>query len=314
MTAQSNQPVPTTGEAAEARTGFICALSAYLMWGVLPAFFKLFEGVRADFVVAHRIVWSVIFVTLFLVIFRRFGEVTEILRQPRLVRNLCISTVLIVANWLVFVWAVEQKMVLDVSLGYFINPLVSVALALVVLRERLSRLQGIAVALATGGVLMQALLVGGLPWVSLFLAATFAGYGYVRKITPVRATPGLLIETLLLLPFVLGYLALNWSWGADIMPTGNPVVVTALISSGALTAVPLILFSAGARRLPLVMIGLLQYIAPSMHFLQAVFVWGEPLHMGTLTTFAIIWVALAIFSYDSIARWHRQRHTPTPTV
>ncbi|MBO0346118.1 EamA family transporter RarD [Roseibium limicola] len=301
-------------DAAETRTGFICALTAYGMWGVLPAFFKLMETVRPDFVVSHRIVWSVIFVSLFLLAVGRFSEVMEIVRQPKLVRNLCISTLLIVGNWLVFVWAVSNHQVLEVSLGYFINPLVSVVLALVVLREKISRFQGLAIGLAAVGVVLQAIIAGGLPWVSLFLAASFAGYGYMRKITPVRATPGLLIETVLLLPFVLGYLAINWVNGVEVFPTDEPVVMAALIASGALTAVPLVLFSAGARRLPLVMIGILQYIAPSMHFLQAVFIWGEPLHMGTLTTFLIIWAALAIFSYDSLKRWRRQRLGPVPTV
>lgn len=309
MTSQSS-----AAEAAESRTGFLCAFSAYAMWGVLPAFFKLMEGVRPDFIVSHRIIWSVIFVTAFLLLVGRFSEVMEIVRQPKLLRNLCLSTLLIVTNWLVFVWAVDTQKVLDVSLGYFINPLVSVALALIVLREKVTKLQGWAIALATLGVILQAFFAGGLPWVSLVLAATFAGYGYVRKITPVRATPGLLVETVLLLPLVLGYLALNWSRGEDIFPTDDTVVMLSLIASGALTAVPLILFSAGARRLPLVMIGLLQYIAPSLHFLQAVFVWGEPLNRGTLITFMIIWGALAIFTWDSIKRWQRQRQQPPPTV
>ena len=157
------------------------------------------DAVAPETVVAQRIVWSVLFVGLFLMLMRRTREIGEIAREPRLVGLLCISAGLIAVNWLVFVWAVEHEKVLDVSLGYFINPLVSILVGLVVLREKLSPLQGVAVGLAAAGVALQAVLLGGLPWVSLLLAFSFAGYGYVRKITPVRPTPGLWMETVLLL-------------------------------------------------------------------------------------------------------------------
>ncbi|MBS8259107.1 EamA family transporter RarD [Roseibium polysiphoniae] len=302
-----------SGDQAEIKVGLAYAFGAYGLWGFLPAYYKLTDTVSADFIVAHRIVWAVLLVGLFLVIMRRFDEVLEIWRTPKLVGLLSISATLVSLNWLVFVWAIGQEKVLDISLGYFINPLVSILLGLVVLREKLTRLQGVAVGLATLAVATKAVLAGGLPWVSLFLAFSFAGYGYLRKIIPVRATPGLFIETSLLSPIALGYLLLNLSWGADAFVLEKPWVLVALIGSGAVTAVPLVMFSAGARRLPLVLVGLLQYIAPSLHFIMAVFVWGEPLDQTTLMTFVIIWVALAVFSFDSLRRWNRERERAVTT-
>ena len=289
------------------RTGLFFALGAYGMWGFLPAYYKLTVDVQPDLIVAQRIVWSVILVALFLLVMRRLGEVRDILKTPRLAGLLCLSSIFIAANWLIFIWAINAGRVLDVSLGYFINPLVSILVGLVILREQLTRLQTVAVGLASVGVAIQAVLAGGLPWVSLGLAFSFAAYGYVRKVVPVRATPGLLVETLILLPLAAGYLLLNVSLGKDVFFLDTPVVTMALIGSGFVTAVPLILFSAGARRLPMVLIGILQYIAPSIHFIMAVFVWGEPLNTLTLTTFVVIWCALAVFSFDSLTRWRRGR-------
>ncbi|WP_417668061.1 EamA family transporter RarD [Roseibium sp.] len=311
-----SQEPQSSGGRSDVQNGLLLALGAYGMWGFLPAYYKLTDTVAPDLIVAHRIVWSVVLVGLFLVVTRRFAEVTEIVRKPRIVGFLTLSAGLIAANWLVFIWAVNQQKVLDVSLGYFINPLVSILVGLVVLREKLTRLQGVAVGLAAFGVAIQAWLAGGLPWVSLFLAFSFAGYGYIRKITPVRATPGLFVETLLLLPLSAGYLLLTLSWGVDAFLRDDPVVFAALVGTGVVTAVPLVMFSAAARRLPLVLIGLMQYLAPSLHFIMAVFVWGEALNSATLLTFGIIWCALAVFSFDSLTRWQRGRKVvpAKPTV
>ncbi|MEJ8476064.1 EamA family transporter RarD [Roseibium algae] len=294
-------------DANDVKTGLLFALGAYGLWGFMPAYYKLTDTVAPDLVVSHRIVWSVLLVGLFLLVMRRFGEVIEILRQPKLVGFLGMSASLIALNWLVFVWAIGQGHVLDVSLGYFINPLVSILVGLVVFREKLSPLQWAAIGLAFAGVVLQAVLAGGLPWVSLFLAFSFAGYGYMRKVIPVRATPGLFIETVLLFPVALGYLFLGLHWGTDAFVLKQPLVLAALIGTGAVTAVPLIMFSASARRLPMVLIGIMQYIAPSLHFIMAVFIWNEPLKPTTLMTFVIIWIALAIFSFDSWRRWKSAR-------
>ncbi|WP_150525745.1 EamA family transporter RarD [Roseibium sediminis] len=304
--------VTGTGKSApaaedETRTGLLLALAAYGMWGFFPAYYKLTETVAPDVVVAHRIVWSVLFVGLYLLLRKRGGEIREALTTPAIVYRLCVSAALICVNWLVFVWAISNSKVLDVSLGYFINPLVSILIGLVVLHEKLSPLQMVAVGLASLAVAIQAVWTGGLPWVSLVLAFSFAGYGYVRKVTPVRPTPGLLAESALLVPLAAGYLLLTISWGQDSLSLNNIPVLVALAGTGIITALPLIAFSGAARRLPLVMIGIMQYIAPSLHFLMAVYVWNEPLDQTKLLTFGIIWAALVIFTFDSYRRYKKSR-------
>lgn len=301
------QATPADRQADNTRTGLLLALAAYGQWGFLPAYYKLTDSVPADLIVAHRIVWAAVFVGGFLVLRRRMDEVLDIFRQPRLVGLLCLSAALVAGNWLIFVWAIGQERVLEISLGYFINPLVSILIGLVVLRERLRGLQTVAVLLAAFAVVLQAVLAGGLPWISLGLAVSFAAYGYVRKITPVAATPGMFVETVLLSPIAAGYLALNLAWGVDAFVSKEPWVLLALVGTGIITALPLICFSAAARRLPLVLIGLMQYIAPSIHFLMAIYVWGEPLDQAKLLTFAIIWTALAIFSFDALRTWRKSR-------
>lgn len=302
-----SQPVSEAEAQAEFRQGLLFGLSAYVMWGFFPAYYKLTDSVPADIVVAHRIVWSILFVGLFLYLRGRWQEVREALGQPAILVRLMASATFIGVNWLVFVWAIEQERVLDVSLGYFINPLVSILVGLVVLHERLSMGQGFAVAIAALAVLIQAILAGGVPWVSLILAFSFAGYGYVRKVTPVKATPGMFVETLLLFPLAAAYLLYSLGTGADALVLGDIPVLIALIGTGIVTALPLTLFSAAARRLPLFMLGLMQYLAPSLHFLMAVYVWNEPLDQTKLLAFAMIWTALAVFTLDSWKRYRRAR-------
>ncbi|MHA7773297.1 EamA family transporter RarD [Roseibium sp. M-1] len=300
-----SQTAPTAEANAELRQGLLFGLAAYGMWGFFPAYYKLTDTVPADIVVSHRILWSVLFVGLFLYLRGRWGEVREVFRQPTVLMGLTASACFIAVNWLVFVWAIANNQVLDISLGYFINPLVSIVVGLVVLHERLTIGQGIAVAIAALAVMLQAVLAGGLPWVSLVLAFSFAGYGYVRKVTPVKATPGLFVETLLLFPVAVGYVLLNLTWGIDALVLNDLPVLLALAGTGIVTALPLICFSSAARRLPLFMLGLMQYLAPSMHFLMAVYLWGEPLDQTKLLAFAMIWGALVVFSYDSWRRYRR---------
>jgi chloramphenicol-sensitive protein RarD len=304
-----SQPVVNAEANEEFRHGLLFGLAAYGMWGFFPAYYKLTDTVPADLVVSHRILWSVLFVGLFLYFRGRWPEVRQIFREPKILMALTGSSALIAVNWLVFVWAIANKQVLDVSLGYFINPLVSILVGLVILHERLSLGQGIAVAIAAFAVVLQAVLAGGLPWISLVLAFSFAGYGYIRKVTPVKATPGLFVETVLLFPLAVGYVLLSLSWGEDALILNDLPVLVAIAGTGIVTALPLICFSSAARRLPLFMLGLMQYIAPSMHFLMAVYIWGEPLEQSKLIAFAMIWGALVIFTYDS---WRRFRRRPKP--
>lgn len=301
-----SQTLPQAEANAEFRQGLMFGLAAYGMWGFFPAYYKLTDTVPADIVVSHRVLWSVLFVGLYLYLRGRWPEVREVFRQPKVLMGLSASASFIAVNWLVFVWAIANNQVLDISLGYFINPLVSIVVGLVVLHERLTIGQASAVVIAALAVILQAVLAGGLPWVSLVLAVSFAGYGYVRKVTPVKATPGLFVETLLLFPLAVVYVLYSLSQGDDALVLNDLPVLAALAGTGIVTALPLICFSSAARRLPLFMIGLMQYIAPSLHFLMAVYVWGEPLDQTKLMTFLMIWGALVIFTYDSWRRYRRQ--------
>jgi len=300
-----SQTLPHAEANQEFRQGLMFGLAAYGMWGFFPAYYKLTDTIAADIVVSHRVLWSVLFVGLFLYLRGRWPEVREVFRQPKVLMGLSASASFIAVNWLVFVWAIANDQVLDISLGYFINPLVSIVVGLVVLHERLSVGQAGAVIIAALAVILQAVLAGGLPWVSLVLAFSFAGYGYVRKVTPVKATPGLFVETLLLFPLAVVYVLFSLSQGVDALVLNDLPVLAALAGTGIVTALPLICFSSAARRLPLFMIGLMQYIAPSLHFLMAVYVWGEPLDQTKLMTFLMIWGALVIFTYDSWRRYRR---------
>ena len=265
-----------TGPDDNVRLGVFAALATYTIWGVLPLFFKLLEHVNPVGVVANRILCSLFFVMAILYFRHQFGEVRVALKDRRTVLLMCVSAVLIAANWLIFVWAVGNNHVLEVSFGYFINPLVSVAIGMVLLSEKLSRTQALAIAIAVVAIAIQAVGLGSVPWVSLALALTFAFYGYVRKTVDVGSAAGLAPD-----------------FYAD------PTTTLFLVLTGPMTAVPLVMFAFAARQLRLSTIGMFQYIAPSLQFAVAVFVFGEDLSPARLTSFALIWVSLAVFSYGS---------------
>ncbi|PLX39216.1 MAG: EamA family transporter RarD [Hyphomicrobiales bacterium] len=282
----------------ELRIGMTAALSAYLLWGFAVVFFKWVEHLPVWEIVANRIAWSVVFVGLFLFVRGRFGEVRAALATPKVRMALVVSTLLIATNWTVYIWAVTNAQVLPASFGYFINPLVNVLLGFLLLGERLTRNQSVAVGIAAVAVAIQALMLPGFPWISLTLAFSFGFYGYIRKLTPVGASPGLFIETAFLLPVALAYIAVLGANGEGHLFTA-PLTSLQLALTGIVTALPLILFAVGARRLKLATIGLLQYLAPSIQFLLAVLVYGEPLSPIRFATFALIWLSLAIYTADS---------------
>ncbi|MCD7060154.1 EamA family transporter RarD [Pelagibacterium xiamenense] len=285
------------------RAGVLAALGAYGMWGGFPLFFKLLEGVDSASIVAHRTVFALIFVGIVLYFRRRFSEVFAALRDRRTVLVMAVSTVLLAINWLVFVWAVETAQVLQISFGYFINPLVSIAIGMVFLGERQNRLQTAAIVIAIVAVIVQSFGLGTIPYVALTLACSFGLYGYCRKTVSVGSAPGLFVETLLMTPVALGYIA--WvlvSWGP--VSYADPLDVTALVVSGPLTAMALIFFAYAARQLRLTTIGMFQYLAPSLHFLSAVFILGEPLNPTSLLSFVLIWCSLGVFTWDS---WQQRR-------
>lgn len=286
------------------KAGLIAAISAYLMWGFAPMYFKLTADMPAIIVICYRVIASVLFLGAFLVLSKLRKEVLSILGDFSRLRYLLVSASVVSINWTVFVWAVETGRVLDASLGYFINPLVSVALGVVLLSERLSKAQLVAFIITVIGVLFKTYDVGQLPWVSLILALSFALYGYVRKKAPVGAVAGQLIEVLLILPIALmglWYFAVVGSGGMyPAIPLEQPLFLTLLLLTGVVTAVPLVVFTFAARRLPLVYIGFLQYIAPSIHFLSAILLFGEELSMEGLVAFGMIWFSLVIFSVDGL--------------
>jgi chloramphenicol-sensitive protein RarD len=287
-------------QAAEARTGLIYSLSAFLIWGGLPNLFKLVDHVPALETLSWRTFSSVVFLLFLVAIRNRWGRLRAALRSPRLMGVLGLTTCLLALNWWVFVYAVNIGEVLQVSLGYYINPLFSVLLGFFLLGERLSRLQVVAVLIAAAGVLNQTLTLGAFPWASLGMAVLFGLYGYVRKVAKVEATEGLLIETALLTPFALGYVWWLQVQGTTTVLQGDNQTVFYLVLVGVLTAVPLICFTEGARRLRLSTVGLMQYIAPTLHFVAAVWLWGETLTSTHLITFGCIWLALGLYSAPSI--------------
>jgi chloramphenicol-sensitive protein RarD len=272
------------------------------MWGLFPIYFKSVASVSPFEVLSHRIIWSVVFLTLFIIISGRWQELIQNFRQKRLVASLSVSAILVSLNWLVFIWAVGQDRILETSLGYFINPLISLLLGMIFLGERLRKAQWIAILLAVAGVGYQLVLVGSLPWVALFLACSFGFYGLLRKRIVVDPFSGLLIETLLLSPFALLYLFWLNQQNQLAFLSESIGISWLLVAAGIVTSLPLICFAAGARRLTLTLNGLLQYTAPSIAFLLAVVVYHEPLDSNRLVTFALIWSGLILFTAEGIWR------------
>lgn len=282
------------------RNGVVLGLSAYLIWGFLPLFLKALSQVRPLEILSHRIVWSMLLLAGVALLAKRWAAIVAAFRTPRTLGLLLLTALLIGANWLVYVWAVAADRVLDASLGYFINPLINVLLGMLFLNERLRRNQALAVALAALGVLLLAVSQGALPWVSLVLALTFGTYGLLRKMAPVDPLSGLFVETAVLAPVALFYIASVQADGTGSF--GQSVTTDLLLAfSGVITAVPLLLHAAAAKRMRYTTLGLIQYITPSILFLQAVLLFGEPLTPVHMVTFACIWTALILYASDSAA-------------
>ena len=281
------------------RSGILLGLGAYTLWGFLPAYFKLLTQVGPFELVAHRILWSLIFLAGLLTVWKKWATLGAAIRTPRVVAILAATAGLIGINWLVYIWAVVNGHVLEGSLGYYLNPLVNILLGVVLLKERLTRPQTVAVGLAGIGVAILALGAGSGLWISLTLAFSFALYGFLRKVAPVEAVEGLSIETLILTPLAFAWVMILESRGTSGLGMGTGTVLL-LILSGAVTAIPLLLFTAAAKRLPYSTLGFLQYIAPSIQFLLAVLAYGEHLTPSHMLCFGLIWAALFIFAADGI--------------
>jgi chloramphenicol-sensitive protein RarD len=284
----------------ERRRGTAAGLSAYLLWGCFPLYFPLLEPAGGVEIVAHRVVWSLLFVALLLTALRRWPLVRAAVTDRRTLLVLAGASVLIAANWLVFVYGVNSGHVVETSLGYFINPLVSVLLGVVVFSERLRPLQWTAVGLATVAVVVLTVDHGRPPWIALTLAATFGAYGLLKKLVRVEAAPGLFVETLVTVVPALVVLGVLHGTGRGTAGSEGTGHLLLLMASGVATAVPLLLFAAAARRIPLSTVGLLQYVTPLMQLALGVFVFHEPMPPARLAGFAIVWAALAVFTVDSL--------------
>ncbi len=287
-------------------TGLAFGLGAYLIWGTMPAFWKLLDFAGAVEILAHRALWGAALCISLMAFSGRLGEIRRVLAQRRWILPLVATTAIISLNWVIFIWAVNQGYVLSASLGYYINPLVNVLLALLFLGERLSRWAMVAVGLAAVGVLNLAFSLGVVPWISLSLAFSFGVYGLIRKVIQTDALTGLTVETLMMTPLALLYLLWLEHAGAGAVIEGGPSALALLMLAGPVTAIPLLLFTAAARRLRYVTVGLLQYLAPTGHFLLAILVYDEPFGIAHMVTFACIWGALAIYSMDAYGAARRR--------
>jgi chloramphenicol-sensitive protein RarD len=290
----------TTQAQSHARGGLALGILADTAWGLLPIYFKLIASVPATSIVAHRVVWSILFLGALLLAMRGFGQVRAVLAQPRTLLLLLLTAVLIAINWLIYVYAINSGHILAGSLGYYLNPLANILLGYFVLKEPLSRVQWLAVAIAAAGVAVLA--AGALShlWISLVLCVSFALYGLLRKIAHVEATAGLAIETGLLLPLALGWLLLTAQAGMPVWGTGSTREVLLLVGTGITSTLPLLFFTAAARRLRYSTLGILQFIAPTLQFLLAVLVYGEPFTRPHAIAFAAIWTAAVLYLISSL--------------
>ena len=286
------------------KSGVLLAIAAYTMWGIAPMYFKLIGQVPAMEILMHRIIWSVLVLVLLVAVTGKINKVKQAILNPKVMQILLISGLLLAANWFIFIWAINNNHLLDASLGYYINPLLNVFLGRLFLGERLRRMQKVAVGLALSGVAYFIVSYGQLPWVALALAGTFGIYGLLRKQVAVDSLPGLLIESVFLLPPAIVY----WIWFAgeysNMLTNDLPLNIT-LICAGIVTTAPLLCFTAAAKRIMFSTLGFFQYIGPSLMFVLAAAVYGEPLDNSKLVMFAFVWLALGLFSYDSLRQYQK---------
>jgi chloramphenicol-sensitive protein RarD len=302
-TARASQPA--TAPARTDPRGLVAAASAFFIWGLLPLYLKALQGVPVVQITAHRLVWGCLFAFLWLWLRSEVGNVRAALRDPATRWRLCASATLISINWITYVYGIAANRVVETSLGYFINPLVNVLLGVVLLSERLNAAQWTAVAIAGAGVAWLTWTAGHPPWISLTLAFSFGLYGLVRKVINVDALAGFCSETLLLAPIGVAYIVWSELASSGVVASGGIRLNLLLMVGGPLTAIPLVLFAFGARRIPYSTIGLLQYIGPTMQLILAVFAFGEPFRGPRVAGFVLIWSALAIYAADGVWRARR---------
>ncbi|MGY2492654.1 EamA family transporter RarD [Cupriavidus sp. CP313] len=288
--------------------GILYALLAYVIWGLLPLYIKSLPGIAPLEILLHRMVWSLVFLGLILTWRHQWAWLGRVLKDRRLLLSFAASAALLCANWFLYIWAVSANRVVDASLGYFINPLFSVLLGVVFLHERLRLVQWLSIAVAAAGVAWLTVAAGQLPWIALGLAASFGGYGLLRKTGALGALEGLSLETLLLFPLAAAALAWLFATGQDSFTHAAPGTQWLLLLAGPVTAVPLLFFAAGARRIPLSLLGLLQYTGPTLQLLLGVWLWNEPFPVQKQVGYALIWLSLALYAAEGL--WMNTRQKP----
>jgi chloramphenicol-sensitive protein RarD len=282
------------------RKGIVLAASSYVAWGLFPAYFLLLRSVSPVEVLAHRMIWSLLFLSFVLAYRRQWSWLRPLTRQPRLVVSFAVSSALLSGNWFLYIWAVSTGHVIDASLGYFINPLVNIVLGYVLLQERLRPAQWFAVVIAALGVLWLTWQGHHFPWIAIALALTFGFYGLMRKVAALGPLEGLSLETLLLFPLATAYLAWTAFLGDNAFIRADFALRLVIMAAGPITAIPLLLFAAGARRIRLSTLGLLQFIAPTLQLLLGIWMFHEPFGGARMWGFVIIWAALALFSAEGL--------------
>ena len=293
--------------------GVLSGVAAYLIWGFFPIYLKSLQVVPALQIMLHRVVWAFIFVLLLTLLRGKWSQIKDSLRKPRVILTYTLTAVLLSFNWLVYIYGINSGQVVETSLGYFINPLLSVALGVIILRERLRPMQWLPVGLAGLGMLYLTLQYGSLPWIALALAFSFGTYGLIKKIAPLGAVDSLFMETgIIFLPALL-YLLFSENQGGGAFGHFGWEITILLVFSGVVTAFPLLLFGRAARSIPLSLLGILQYIAPTVQFLLGIYLYQEPFTLTLLVGFAIIWIALLIFTLEGIFN-HRKRIAPSPAL
>ncbi|WP_273035670.1 EamA family transporter RarD [Massilia timonae] len=284
------------------RSGIIYAALAFLCWGLFPIYFHALDGVPPLQILAHRMLWSLGFLLIVLVL-RRQWKWLNVVRQPRVFFSFVLSALLLSANWLVYIWSVTNHHVIEASLGYFINPLVNIMLGYLILKERLRAIQWMAIAIAALGVAWLTWQTGTVPWIALFLAFSFGGYGLLRKTAALGALEGLSFETIVLFPLAAAYVIWLTVNGQNVfINTDSDTTRVLLVMAGPLTAIPLLLFASGARKIPLSVLGLLQYLSPTLQFLLGVWLFKEAFTADRLVGFVLIWSALILFAGEGLLR------------
>lgn len=294
--------------------GILFGVITYSIWGLLPIYWKLLKDVPAIEILGHRMVWSFFFMVLVLGVTKRWRWIRLVLQQPKVLAPFLLTAVILSLNWFTYIWAVNAGFIVETALGYFINPLVNVLLGYLFLKERLRVGQGVAVLLALSGVLYLTFSYGSLPWIALTLAFSFGFYGLLRKTAVLDSIDGLALETAWLFPFALGMLVLFAIQGKGSFVQGSAGMTLLLMGAGVVTAVPLLFFAATARRVTMATLGILQYLAPTIQFLIAIFIYNEPFNRSQLFGFSFIWLALIVYTVES---WRHNRgivHLQTATI